>query len=256
MKNFNIKSNWRRIFSILFWILLWQGISSFIGRDILVVSPITVMEILSLLVKDITFWSSLYFSFIRIAIGFLLAITIGGLLASISSQNLLIRELLYPPTTIIKSTPVVSFIIIALIWIESENLSIFISFLMVLPIIYTNTLKGIENVDRKLLEMAQVFKVGLTKKIRYIYIPEIMPFFISACSVSLGLCWKSGIAAEVIGLPTGSIGEKLYQAKIFLNTGDLFAWTLVIIIISIVFEKLFLSLLKILQGKILGNNIL
>lgn len=82
-----------------------------------------------------------------------------------------------------------------------------------------------------------------------------MPFFISACSVSLGLCWKSGIAAEVIGLPKGSIGEKLYQAKIFLNTGELFAWTLVIIIVSIVFEKLFIYLLKKLQVEVLGSEL-
>ncbi|MEG0306978.1 MAG: ABC transporter permease subunit [Clostridium sp.] len=250
-----IRNNWRRIFSIVFWIFLWQVISILVGREILIVSPITVVKTLLELVKEIGFWSSLYYSFIRIAIGFLFAVVVGILLASVSSQNILFRELLYPPTTIIKSTPVASFIIIALIWIKSENLSVFISFLMVLPIIYTNTLKGIENADKKLLEMAQVFKVGVLKKIRYIYIPEIMPFFISACSVSLGLCWKSGIAAEVIGLPKGSIGEKLYQAKIFLNTGELFAWTLVIIIVSIAFEKVFIYLLKKVQVQVVGSEL-
>ena len=92
--------------------------------------------------------------------------------------------------------------------------------------------------------MAQIFSVKWYKKFKYIYIPEIMPFFISACSVGIGFCLKSGIAAEVIGIPTGSIGEKMYIAKLWLNTNELFAWTLVIIIISIMFEKLFVRLIE------------
>ena len=91
--------------------------------------------------------------------------------------------------------------------------------------------------------MATVFRVSKIKKIRYIYISEVAPYLRAACSISLGLCWKSGIAAEVIGMPANSIGEKLYTAKIYLNTPDLFAWTIVIIIISICFQKGFLVLI-------------
>lgn len=171
-------------------------------------------------------------------------------MGTLAARVALVKELLGIPMAVIKSTPVASFIIIALIWISSKNLSIFISFLMVVPIIYTSTLKGIEEVDKSLLEMAKVFKVNRIKKIRYIYFPEVMPFFISAATVSLGLCWKAGIAAEVIGIPTGSIGERLYQAKIFLSTGELFAWTIVIIFISVIFEKVFLVLFKKLEGKV------
>ncbi len=254
MKNFKNKPNLRRVLSISFWVILWQIISSLVGREILIASPISVIKTFFSLTGNITFWSSLFFSFSRIVIGFFSAIVVGTILSSLSASNRWIKELLYPPTTIIKSTPVASFIIIALIWIKSDNLSVFISFLMVFPIIYTNTLKGIENVDIKLLEMAKVFNLGIWKKVRYIYIPEIMPFFISAASVSLGLCWKSGIAAEVIGLPAGSIGEQLYNAKIFLNTSELFAWTIVIIMISIVFENLFMYFLKKLQNIIEGTT--
>ena len=100
------------------------------------------------------------------------------------------------------------------------------------------------NTDKKMLEMADLFSVKWYKKFKYVYIPEIMPFFVSACSVGLGLCWKAGIAAEIIGIPLGSIGEKMYEAKLFLNTSELFAWTVTIIIISISFEKLFIKLIK------------
>ncbi len=114
---------------------------------------------------------------------------------------------------------------------------------MVLPIIYTNVLGGIQSVDRQLLEMAQVFRIPRLRVARYIYLPQIMPCFYSACSVSLGLSWKAGAAAEVIGMPRGSVGERLQQAKVYLDTPDLFAWTLVIVALSLGFEKLVLALI-------------
>ena len=149
-----------------------------------------------------------------------------------------------PVIAVVKSTPVASFIILCLIWIPSRNLSVFISFLMVLPVIYTNILEGIRQTDRKILEMAKVFRVNLRRQIRYIYVSQVLPYFLSACRLSLGMCWKAGVAAEVIGVPSGSIGEKLYNAKIYLNTPDLFAWTIVIIVISFVFEKCFLGIVS------------
>ena len=102
-------------------------------------------------------------------------------------------------------------------------------------------LEGLGQTDRKLLQMADIFRVSRGKKVCYIYFSQVLPYFITACRLSLGMCWKAGIAAEVIGVPSGSMGEKLYNAKIYLNTPDLFAWTIVIIIISVVFEKFFLE---------------
>ena len=153
----------------------------------------------------------------------------------------------------IKSIPVASFIILVLIWSGSGSLSAVISFLIVLPIIYTNVLEGIRNTDGKLLEMADVFQVSSLMKIKAIYIPAVLPFFTSACKVALGLCWKSGIAAEVIGLPGNSIGEQLYNAKIFLSTGELFGWTLVIVAISFLFEKFFLNMLHRFERRLIGG---
>ena len=151
--------------------------------------------------------------------------------------------LLRPLMLTIKSIPVASFIILALMWLRSAgNLAVFISFLMVLPVVYTNTLAGIRETDARLLEMAAVFRVPPAKRVRYLYVPAALPYFRSACTVGLGLCWKSGVAAEVIGMPSGSIGEKLYQAKVYLETPDLFCWTLTIVLLSVGCEKL-LSLL-------------
>ena len=166
------------------------------------------------------------------------------LLAALSARFRRVEELLAPALLAIKSIPVASFIILALILFSSRNLAVLISFLMVLPVVYANVLEGIRSADRQLLEMGRVFRLPAGRRLRYLYVPQVYPFFEAACGVALGLCWKAGVAAEVIGMPQGSIGERLQQAKIYLDTPDLFAWTLVIVLVSLAFEKLFLRLLK------------
>lgn len=233
-----------RIWAVAFWLIVWQLASVAVGSDILLVSPITVVARLLQLVTESAFWKTILFSLVRIAGGFFLAVLSGCLLAALSSRFAKIRDLLQPLVLAVKTVPVASFIILALVWFSSENLAVFISFLMVFPVIYTNVLDGIRETDRELLEMAEVFEIPMGRRIRYIYVPQVFPYFESGCTVALGLCWKSGIAAEVIGMPRGSIGERMQQAKVYLDTPDLFAWTLVIVVLSLVFEKIVLWGLK------------
>lgn len=233
-----------RLWAVLFWLIVWQLVSMRLGSDILLVSPAKVVYRLGQLAGEAVFWKSVVFTMSRIAAGFALAVAAGSVLAAGASRYARVRELLAPAMLTVKSVPVASFIILALVWFSSRNLSVLISFLMVLPIIYTNVLGGIRSVDRQLLEMARVFRLPGLRVARYIYLPQIMPFFYSACSVSLGMSWKAGVAAEVIGIPRGSIGERLQQAKVYLDTPDLFAWTVVIVAASLMFEKLVLLLIK------------
>lgn len=250
--NVKAKQNtrWARIPAVLFWILVWQAASMKLGQEILLASPVSVIRRLGELIFTGEFWRSAAFSCGRIAAGFLLALALGGLLAVLACRFGMAAALMTPLITVIKSTPVASFIILCLIWIPSRNLSVFISFLMVLPVVYTNMLTGIRQTDKKLLEMADVFGIPVRKRIFTIYLSQVLPYLVTACTLGLGLCWKAGVAAEVIGVPSGSIGEKLYHAKIYLNTPDLFAWTIVIIAISFLFEKCFLWLLGRLAAKI------
>lgn len=248
-----LKSLLEKACAILFAIVLWQLGAMALQKDILLASPLSTGQSLVSLATEPDFWASVAFSFFRIVFGFFLSLFCGLLLAVLSSRHHLVEVMLWPFIAVIKSTPVASFIILCLIWLSSQNLSVFIAFLMVLPVVYTNVLQGIKSTDKNLLEMAKVFRVKPLKKILYIYLPQLKPYILSACSVSLGLSWKAGIAAEVIGIPTGSIGEKLYQAKIYLNTPELFAWTIVIIVISILFEKLFTLLLTKVYG-LLGRE--
>lgn len=233
-----------RIWAVLFWMMVWQLASMGLDSEILLVSPVRVACRLAQLVRTLAFWRSVCFTLSRIASGFLTAVVAGCVLAAVSSRSVRAKELLAPVMLAVKSVPVASFVILALIWFSSKNLSVLISFLMVLPVIYTNVLCGIASVDRQLLEMARVFRVSGLRVVRYICLPRILPFFYSACSVSLGLSWKAGVAAEVIGIPRGSVGERLQQAKVYLDTPDLFAWTLVIAAASLMFERAVLFLVR------------
>lgn len=238
----------RRIFfhvlAIAFWIAVWEALALCIDSKLIIASPIDVAGRLLRMVTQIDTYKSLGFSLLRITLGFLSAFVFGSILAVIAAKSATVRMLLSPITTVIKSTPVASFIILAIIWFGSSNLSIFISFLMVFPVIYLNLFKGIESAKKELSEMAEIFRMPVLKRIFYVLLPQLMPFIISACSVALGLCWKSGVAAEVIGISSGSIGERLYRAKLYFETEDLLAWTVVIIVISTVLEKAVMYLLE------------
>ena len=253
----------KRVSAVLFWILVWQLLvvvldkksGGSMGGNLLVASPLETVKTLFSLVSTPEFWKAVGCSFLKIASGFFLALFIGVLLAAVASASGMVRGLLTPILRLIKAVPVASFIILALFWLSSSrNLSVLISFLMVLPIIYTNVLQGIDGTERELLEMATIFRIPFGKRIRYIYIPAVLPYFVSACSVGLGFCFKSGIAAEIIGLPADSIGERLYEAKLYLLTEELFAWTAVIISVSVVFEKAVMLLVKILAKGLSGGR--
>lgn len=224
--------------AVLFWLIVWQIISMKIETKILFASPVSVIQALGRLCVTAEFWKAAASSCLRIAAGFLLSFVAGIGLAVLSTAFVPIRELISPVMKLIKAVPVASFVILALLWISSANLSVLISFLMVIPVIYFNVLQGIQNTEKELLEMAEVFRMKKIRRLRYIYLPSVLPYLVSACSVGLGFCWKSGIAAEVIGIPANSIGRKLYEAKLYLMTEDLFAWTFVIVGISILLEKL------------------
>ena len=233
----------RPLLVIAFWVGVWQVAAMVVGQQILLAAPTDVLVRLTELVATGPFWATVAHSFARIAAGFTLAAVVGVLGAAAAARLRVVDALVTPLLAAVRATPVVSFIILVIMWAGSARLALVISFLMVLPIVYTTVLAGIRNRDAALLEVAAVFAVPFWRRVPAIDVPAVLPYFIAACQVGLGLAWKSGIAAEVIGLPSGSIGEQLYQAKIFLSSPDLFAWTVVIIAVAFTFEKAVLVLL-------------
>ena len=225
-----------------------------VHRDFLLASPGAVMVRLGELVVTGGFWETVATSLTRIIVGFTGAAIVGGALATLSSASRIAEALAAPLIATIRSAPVVSFIILLLLWTDSSRLAAYTSFLMVLPVMYANILAGIRNRDRALLEVATVFRIPWPRRVRAIDVPAVLPFFAAACRTGVGLAWKSGVAAEVIGVARGSIGERLYEAKLFLESADLFAWTIVIIALSVAGEAVVLWGLRRAQARFVGGG--
>lgn len=241
---FNPKSRLAKLFASLLALLVWQLAAVLMNNRLLLVGPVQVAGRLWTLARTGEFWGAVFFTFSRITLGFLLAFCLALLLAAVSARFPLAETLLHPYLAAVKTVPVASFIVIALLWLSGRRLSIFISFLMVLPVLYSNFLQGIRGADGKLLEMARVFRMSGWNRLRCVYLPALEPYCLSGCRSALGLCWKAGVAAEVIGVCGGSVGGMLYDAKVYLEIGDLFAWTLVIVLISVGFEWAFTRVLS------------
>ena len=233
-----------RLAAAAFWLALWQWAAMAVGQEVFLVSPLRALETLVRLLPTADFWGRVAFSSGRILGGFAL-----GCVCSVART---VELLLDPVLQLVKATPVASFVILALVWVRGRELSILISFLMALPVLYSAVRTGIASADVQLLEMARVFRIPAGRRLRAIWLPAVLPAFREGCRTALGLCWKSGVAAEVIGLPDGSIGDALYRAKITLSTGELFAWTFVIICLSAVFERVFLALLDAVVRRVCG----
>lgn len=236
-----------KVLVILIWISIWQLASMLSEIDILFPGPYKVLISLCGLVKTRVFYLSLFNSFIKITAGFILAFAAGVLLAAACHRFTILKSFIAPIVYLMKSLPVVSFIILLLMWTSSAYLSVYIAFIVVFPIIYHGTCEGISNLDVRILEMAEVFRMGRVRKIRYIYAPQVFSYITGSSKVALGMCWKAGISAEVIGLPAYSIGQQMYFSKLYLMADELLAWSVAIIIVSVIFEKLFMLILGLIK---------
>lgn len=223
---------------VLFWILVWQIIYMLVDKDILVASPFGTAKRLLELVCQIDFWQQVLASCIRVFASFILALVSGIAFAVLTYNSKILLQLFSPIFSVIKATPVASFIVLALIWMKSTNVPVFSGFLMVFPIVWSNIFHGISSAQKNLLEMAYVYKFSFLKKIKLIYIPAVRPYFLAAATTGFGIAWKSCVAAEVIAYPKTAIGSQIYNAKIYLLTSDLFALTATVIILSILLEKM------------------
>ena len=240
--------------AVCVWILIWQLLAMKIDKTIFLPTPLEVCEALKKMAFTTMFYKSIVYSLWNIVKGFTFAVLAGIILAVIASRSLFLKSLFNLPIKVIRAIPVASFTILALFWLESSDLSVLISFFMVLPIMYTNVLAGIEHIDKELLEVSKVFRFKFGTTCRFVYVPEILPYFVSAVSVGTGLAWKSGIAAEVIGIVGDSIGNNLYQSKLYLEMPELFAWTIVIICISAVFERINLLVISFMEWMLLRSK--
>ncbi len=228
----------------LFWVAVWQIIALLVAQELLVPAPLVVLRSLVHMVQQPSFWLAVALSMLRVIGGFLAAVLLGILLAVLTVRFRLMRVLFAPLLNVIRSAPVASFIILALVWIQTGILPAFISFITVLPMVWANVEKGIRTTDRRLLEMARVFEMSRPKVLLHIWIPSVLPYFLAACSTGFGFGWKSAVAAEIIARPDHSIGQLLQRAKMHYETPDVFGYTIVIALLSMVLERLLLAMIQ------------
>lgn len=233
-----------KVGAVLFWVLLWQILYLAVGQEILIVSPIATVKRLFELSLQEQFWITAFSSLVRIMGGYVLAVIIGFFLAFLTSFVPVLRALFHPVIIAARATPVASFIILALVWLSVGKVPAFIASLVAVPIVWENISEGIRRTDEKYLQMAKVYKIGKVNTFTKIYFPSVYPYLASGAVSALGLAWKAGIAAEVLSVPKNSIGLELYYSKIYIETLDLFAWTLAVIILSVALEKLLKYLLR------------
>ena len=225
---------------LVFWLLVWEIASALVGSSIIMVSPRMAFARLFRLGQTAAFWQAVGATMWRIMVGFGLALVAGIVMAVLSAKFKVFHLLVLPAVNVMNAVPFASFIVLALFAMGTARISIFVPFVMVLPIIFHNTYKGIVSTNPHLLEMARVFRVPYWKKALYIYLKTVAPFILSAAQVGIGFAWKSGIAAELIGQVRGTIGGNLHVARIHLETADLFAWTIAIVLLSYAMERVFL----------------
>ncbi|MBQ7934877.1 MAG: ABC transporter permease subunit [Clostridia bacterium] len=222
----------------LIWVLLWTLISLLIHKELLVPTPAQTIKALGVLVIDPAFWQAAALSMLRILCGFGLAAIAGTLGGILSDRCKPFHWLFDPLLHLIRSVPVASFIILALVWIHTPWLPVFIAFLMVLPLFWGNIRTGMANTDSKELEMGKVLGLSRLRLWKEIRLPALAPYFRTACVTGLGFAWKSGVAAEVICRPDHSLGDLLQGAKVHLETPTVFALTVVIALLSLGLELL------------------
>ena len=236
----------RRVLTVfataLFWLGLWYIVALFVNQELLIPTPAAVVTVLGSLLKNGLFWQSVGLSLLRICVGYLAALAVGSLLAVLTARVHTARTLLAPLLHIVRAAPVASFIIITLVWIRYTWVPVFIAFLMVLPMVWLNVEQGIREIDPQLIEVTKMYRFSQGKRLKKLYLPSIQPFFLTAAVNGLGFAWKSGVAAEVICRPDFSIGKQLQDAKTYLETPEVFAWTAVVILLSLLLEKALLAL--------------
>ena len=230
--------------ALIFWTAVWYLASLAMDNPLLLPNPVQVLRCLGAMMMTAAFWQTAAVTMLRILLGVAWAVGLGTVLAVLTARSRLLHSLIAPAMTAMQATPVACFTILVLIWVNRDYVPALICGMMGLPIVWNNVSGGIRATDPQLLEMAKVYRLPKLHTLRRIWVPSVLPFFRMACSSALGLGWKAGIAAEVLTVPKRSIGRMISESKLYVLTEELFAWTLAIIVFSLLLQKLMQRLLR------------
>ena len=244
-----LKKIGRTLLVAAFWLGVWALAAHKFGKPLLFPSPLSVLKTLEELLQTKEFYITTATSIGNILLGTLTAMIFAVVLVLLTSHVRFLRELIHPVMAVVKATPVASFIILMLLFLGPVKIPAFITFLIVLPIVWTNLDAGIQSIDPKLEEVTKMYRFSFKKRLRVLIFPSVKPYFLSACKTAIGLAWKAGVAAEIIAMPPRHIGTMIGEGKLYLLTTEMFAWTLTVILLSLTIELSFTAILKRLEKK-------
>lgn len=229
---------WRRLLIILGWLLIWEILARVIDNRILLEGPVGVFKRLCEDLMTVQYHKTVAFSVLRIMSGLLAGLVLAIILGAFSYKYKFAEELFLPVIQILKAAPITCFVVLLLIWAGAGGLAFYVALLVVFPPLYFNLLEGLKQLDEKELEVAKVYRMPFKNRLRFIYLPGIRPYFQSALAVAVGMAFKAGIAAEIIGTPKYSMGERIYMSKIYLDTAGVLSWMITVILVSYLCEKI------------------
>ena len=227
-----------------FWLAAWMLVAALVAQPLILPGPGAVVAALLRLVCDTGTWAILAGSGARILGGLALAAVCGGVLAGVSSRSRAFARLVAPALSFVKATPVACVVVLLLIWLGSARVSIAAVFLMALPGVYFSLAEGLAQVNKPLEQMFRLHGVRGWRLFCAHTWREVLPFVLSCARAVIGMSWKAGVAAELIGMATGTVGERIYQAKLLIETADLLAWTVLVVAASWVCERVLVWLLQ------------
>lgn len=228
----------RRAGVLSFYLALWAVLARAVGQPLLLPSPASVLARLCALVPQPRFALSLLFTLARTLWAYALGIAVAVLLCAAACRFAVADALIAPLLSAVRATPVTSFIVLALVWLSSARVPVLTGFLMTLPVVFSALMGAVRGIDPKLMEMARLYGFGPLGTLRHVLVPAVLPAFVQSALAAIGLCWKAVVAAEVIGVPKMAVGSRIYEAKIYLETDSLLAWTLTLVLLSVALEAL------------------
>ncbi|MDE7214006.1 MAG: ABC transporter permease subunit, partial [Anaeroplasmataceae bacterium] len=228
---------------ILLILFIWYIACLWIGVDLILPTPSQAFLSLGKLLQDSSFWISLGWTYLRCIEGFLIAFVIALVCSVVAYAYKEVEKFLNPFMAIIRAIPTMAILLILIIMILPSQTPIVIAGIVICPTLYQAFLSGFHQIDRKLIEMANVYQVPKKKQILKLYIPSMKPVILENTATSFSLNIKLVIAAEALAQTRNSIGKLMQFAKVNIEVEKLFALTIVAVILSIVSEAL-LHLLK------------
>lgn len=245
-----MKNNWKKWSLIAaFWLVLWEVLSLVVGNTLLLPGPIDTVKALMALLVDGKFYLDALATIGRCLAAMALALIAGTLLSICAYKWHWVRDILSLPVSLFKTIPIMAVAIYMILLMSAGSVPVLVCWIMCFPIVYTNLLAGLDSMDIKLLEMAKIYRIEGLKLVKWIYMPSLYPHFRSAMSLVAGMSWKAIVTAEVLSIPQLSLGYELMNAKYYLTTDRLFAYVVVLIIISFAFEKLIKKLVALLEPR-------